>query len=196
MNKKTIATAVIGLSLLWTGCWQKSVHPFFQADDIVFEKQLIGTWTEPKEKKDDESEFWSFSEGRENSYLLEIKDDDTKMEFDVHLFVLGDSRFLDLYSRRRGFSEIPAHHLFRVGKIGGSLELQILSLDWMKNWISEHPDGIAHVKAPDPEKPEDPEKGEIILTAGTKALQRFILAHLNDEGFFDESGKLKRVEGR
>ena len=196
MNKKAIATAVIGLSLLWTGCWQKSVHPFYQDDDIVFEKRLIGTWMEQKEKEDDDPQSWSFSEGRENSYQLDIKGGDTTMEFDAHLFELGGFRFLDLYSQRRAVSEIPAHHLFRIGKIGSALELQVLSLDWIKEWSTEHPEGIAHVQAPDSEKPEDPDKGEVILTAGTKALQRFVLAHLDDEGFFDENGELIRVEGR
>ncbi|MDA1272575.1 MAG: hypothetical protein O2960_00780 [Verrucomicrobia bacterium] len=120
--------------------------------------------------------------------------EDTFVEFDARLFELGDSRFLDLYSRKRAVSEIPAHHLFRIGKIGSSLEIQILSGGWIKDWVKAHPKDIAHVRAPDPDEPENPDKGEIVLTAGTEALQKFVLAHLNDEGFFDESGELRKVE--
>lgn len=194
MNRKTIAAVVVGLSLVWTGCWQKSVHPFYLDDNVVFEQRLIGTWMEQKAKEGDDPQSWSFSEGPKHSYQLEIHDGDENLEFDAHLFELGEARFLDLYSRRRAVSEIPAHHLFRVGKIGSSLELQILSGEWIMEWIEEHPKGIAHVKAHDPEKPEDTDKGEIILTAGTKALQGFVLAHLDDEGFFDESGEFRRAK--
>ena len=192
MKKTHLGIALATLALFCTGCWQKSVHTFYQDNQVLFEDKLLGTWQEPKE--DDHSQSWRFQRGRGDSYELVVQDDDTRLEFDARLFTLGESRFLDLYSRKRSVSEIPAHHLFRVVSVDSSLEIQILSGSWIKDWVNAHPKDIAHVRAPDPDEPDNLDKGEFVLTADTKTLQQFVLAHLHDEGFFDKTGELRKLE--
>ena len=44
----------------------------------------------------------------------------------------------------------------------------------------------------DPEHRDDRDKDEIVLTADTKALQKFVREHLNDEDFFVGDSVLKK----
>jgi hypothetical protein len=196
MKTKALMLCTLGLAVLWTGCWQKSVQPFYKAGDVIFETPLLGTWQD-SDKKPEDSTIWTFARGeKEKTYRLEIKDTDNKYNFDVHLFNIGTNRFLDLYSRNRSVSDIPGHSLLRVGRIGSTMEVRVLSIKWVKDWLKAHPNEIAHIEAADPDHPNDPDQGETILTADTDRLQKFVIAHLDAEGFFDGSGELKKIEAK
>ncbi|MDB6039499.1 MAG: hypothetical protein JWM99_3340 [Verrucomicrobiales bacterium] len=195
MKQKALSICALSLLLL-TACWQKSVYPFYKEKDVIFEPLLLGTWTEP-DKKAEEAATWTFTRGeKESLYRIAIHDGETKLDFDGRLFKLGDKQFLDLYSRQRSISEMPAHHLVKIRSTGSSFDLQILSLDWTRDWLRAHPSEIAHIYAADPEHPDDVTKGEIILTAGTDLLQKFVHDHLDATGFFDGQSTFKKVENK
>ena len=180
--------------LLMTGCWQKSVYPFYKDKDVFFEEKLIGTWREA-DKAADEGTTWTIEKGEvANVYKFHIADKETKLDCDGRLFKLGDTKFLDLYSRNRGVVDMPAHVLFRVKELGESFKLQIMSLGWVRNRLQVYPKEIANVFVIDPEHPDDADKGEFVLTAPTEQLQKYLLEHLNDEGFWEETGELKKVK--
>jgi hypothetical protein len=103
-------------------------------------------------------------------------------------------KLLDLYSRNRGIVDMPAHTLMRVRELGDIFKVQLLSPGWVKNRLQLHPKEIANVFAPNPEHPDDADTGEFILTADTERVQKFLTEHLNDEGFWDEPGELKKVK--
>lgn len=192
MKTKSIALALLSAALLLTGCWQKSVHPFYKDKDVFFEDKLIGTWREA-DKPADEGTIWTIEKAETAKvYKIHIADKETKLDSDGRLFKLNDTQFLDMYSRNRGVLDMPAHTLFRVREIGESFKLQILSLNWMKNRLQLHPKEIANVLVTDPEHPDDMDKAEFILTADTERLQKYLLEHLNDEGFWEETGELKK----
>lgn len=194
MKRKALALCMFGLAVFLTGCWQKSVHPFYKDKDVAFEPLLLGTWNDP-EKKPDETETWAFTRGDgESVYRVNIHDKETHLDFDGRLFKMGDHRFLDLHSRKRSLDEIPAHHLFRVRGIGPSLELQLLSLDWVRDRLQVHPKEIANIYLANPEKPDAANEGQFVLTAGTDQLQKFVLDHLDAEGFFGERMVLKKTD--
>ena len=194
MKTKLFSFAVLAAAALFTGCWQKSVHPFYTEKDVVFEEKLLGEWREA-EKTEDDGTTWTFTKGESpRVYTVKIADKETKIECDGRLFKMGDTQFLDLHSRNRAVLDIPAHTLIRVRDLGESLKIQLLSPTWIKNRLQLHPKEISHIRASDPEHPDDMEKGEFILTADTASLQKYVKEHMNDDDFWEESTELKKVK--
>ena len=194
MKTKLIAAGVFAVAVLLTGCWQKSVYPFYKEKDVFFEEKLIGSWREA-DKAADEGTTWTFEKGESDKvYKIHIADKETKLDCDGRLFKLSETKFLDLYSRNRGVVDMPAHALFRVLDIGESFKLQMLSPGWFKNRLQLHPKEIANIFVTDPEHPDDADKGEFVLTAPTEEVQKYLLAHMNDDGFWEEPGELKKVK--
>ncbi|HUS37473.1 MAG TPA: hypothetical protein VM680_19150 [Verrucomicrobiae bacterium] len=196
MKTKLIALAVLAAAVALTGCWQKSVHSFYTEKDVFFEEKLLGEWREVgKEKEEGEGTTWTISKGElPKAYTIKIADKETKLECDGRLFKMADTQFLDLYSRNRSVLDMPAHTLFRVRELGATFKLQLLSPGWMKDRLQLHPKEISHVLANDPEHPDDGDKGEFILTASTEQLQKYVKEHINDEGFWEEPGELKKTK--
>ena len=189
MKTKLIALAVVAAALMLTGCWQKSVSPFYTAKDLVSGPKLAGTWREAKDSNDssdDDRMTWTFTNAGEKRFDLGLQDKNEKHGFEAHLFTLGEDRFLDLESKTRAVSTVPAHHLFKVIELTPDLKLSALSIDWVQKWLRNHPGALAHIAVADPEHRDNRDKDELVLTADTKALQKFVREHLNDEGFFDE----------
>lgn len=176
-------------ALFMTGCWQKSVEPFYFEKDLMTDPRLVGVWVEPDSEK---PAGWTFSQRDEQSYALKIVDADSHAEFEARLFKIKGEPFLDLFSKNRSMSEIPAHHLLKVRLDENELELRILSQDWMKKWLELHPKTLAHLWLRDPEEPDNSAKKEAVLTAKTAELQKFINEHLSDEGFFEDAAILRR----
>jgi hypothetical protein len=194
MKTKLIALAVMAAALVLTGCWQKSVHPFYTPNDVFFEEKLIGEWREAG-KDEGEGTTWTISKGEApKAYTIKIADKETKLDCDGRLFKLGDTQLLDLHSRNRGILDMPAHTLFRVREIGASFKLQLLSPGKIKERLKANPKELSHVFAHDPEHPENVDDGEVILTASTEQLQKFVKEHVNDESFWEDSGELKRIK--
>ena len=194
MKTKLIALAVVAAALMLTGCWQKSVHPFYTDKDVVFEEKLLGEWREVG-KEEEKGTTWTISKGEApKAYSIKIADKETKLECDGRLFKMGDTQFLDLHSRNRSVLDMPAHTLFRVRELGATFKLQLMSPGWIKDRLQLHPKEISHVRAADPEHPDDADKAEFILTATTEQLQKFVKEHMNDDGFWEEPGELKKVK--
>jgi hypothetical protein len=194
MKIKTFTLLVAAVAILLTGCWQKSVHSYCNDNDIYFDAQILGDWREP-DKDPADATTWSFTRGEaENVYRIHIEDKESKADLDGRLFKLGDERFMDMMSRTRSVNEIPAHHLFRIIEIGPDLKLAIQSREFVQNWIKANPNDLAHVRSYDPEKPGERENDEYILTADTARLQKFVREHWKDEGFFESTTSLKKLE--
>lgn len=190
--KTKFTLALIAAAVLLTGCWQKSVYPFYKEKDVFYEEKLIGTW---REDKGDDPATWKFLKGEiANVYTVHIENKDTKLDCDGRLFKFGDMRLLDLYSRNRGIVDMPAHTLMRVLEIGDSFKVQLLSPGWMKNRLQLHPKEIANVFTSNPEHPDDVDQGEFVLTADTDTVQKYVKEHMNDEGFWEEAAELKKVK--
>src|ERR1051325_3539429 len=179
---------------LLAGCWQKSLNPFYTANDVAFDQKLIGGWTEQKESNEtNESQrnVWTFAEAPNSSYTLDIKDGETTRHYEAHLFKLDGHRLLDLMPIERTVSTIPAHNLFKVVQMGPTLELALLNPDWMHQWLRKNPAALAHIAVVDPEHRDDREKDELVLTADTKALQKFLREHWDEAELFTDAMKFK-----
>lgn len=161
-----------------------SWHPLYTDQDIIFDSQLIGTWT-----KDNGDEVWKFEKDGENKYKLTHSDNEGKSTFEAHLVQLKDRRFLDLYIRDAEESKlsgvakatlVPAHLFLRVDQIASSLKMAAVNPDWVANEANLK--GVAHLK----------EKDRIMFTAETKDLQAFVLKHAEGETLFGDVFTLDR----
>jgi hypothetical protein len=175
-------------TVLLAGCWQKSVSPFYATKDLIAELKLAGTWTEEKEP-DGNRTTWSFVNADTNRFDVAVQNKNERYEFDGRVFKLDNDTFLDFEGKAHGVSIIPAHHLFRLVELGAEMKLAALNPDWMQKWLHRHPDSLAHFT--NPERRNERDKDELVLTADTKALQKFVREHMNDEDFFTDPVVLK-----
>ena len=179
--------------LILAGC-VPSWNPLYTEKDLVFEPALVGTWT-PAEARQDSKETWAFTKTGDKLYQLQQTDEEgRKATFEVRLARLKEHRFLDLYLTKvddddvrlnawAGFSLVPAHLILKVEQIEPALKIAAMNPDWMKEFLKKHPEAIAHRVVYD---------GNIVLTASTSDLQKFVLDHLNDKEFFGGSMELRR----
>ncbi|MDZ7363800.1 MAG: hypothetical protein ONB46_24255 [candidate division KSB1 bacterium] len=72
-----------------------------------------------------------------------------------------------------------------VSQIEPALQLSSLEMDWLKKFIEKNPKVIRHEKI----------NGDILLTASTPELQKFLLAHVKTEGAFGSASNLIRQTG-
>lgn len=184
--KKPIFGLLLLTVVLLGGCWQKSIHPFYTASDLVSEPRLSGAWQIVQEKppKDDRPLTWTFNRKGETEFLLVVEEDGERHEYDARVFKLGDRRYIDLHSRERAVSTVPVHHLFHLVELGAELKVTMLNEDWMRRWLRKHPASLPHIVVADNEEPDNRSREKFVLLADTKMLQNFIRDHLKDSDFF------------
>lgn len=180
MKTRTLVT-ITGIATLLAACIP-SVQPFYTDKDLVFESRLLGEWTKGK---DDEAEVWKFEQAGDRAYTLTLTDKEGKKgEFAAHLFKLKNEHFLDIiptdceYANDQAemvaASMFPGHLLLRVPQLTPELKLAFCDFDWLAKHLADNPKALAHHR----------EDKRIVLTASTKELQKFVLAHLREEEFF------------
>lgn len=175
-------------ALLFAGCWQKSVNPFYTAKDLVSEPKLGGTWTERKANADEKKMVWTFNDATPLRFDLTIRDDDEKHTYEAHVLRLDGARYLDLLAARpREVSTLPVHHLFKLEEVGETLKIAPLNIEWVQEWLRKNPTALAHAAIVDPEHRDDREQDELVLTADTKALQSFLRTHAKEEKFWGKT---------
>jgi hypothetical protein len=183
--RKIISMILLGFMILCSGCI-RSLHPIYTEEDLVFESNLIGQWSE-----EDSKEVWTFSKKGVNGYTLVYTDDKGRQgRFSAHLAKLNGKLFLDLFPEEPELKEndlymfhlLPVHTFLYVKQIEPTLQMSYPDPDWLKKLIAENPKAVKHEEIDD----------EIILTAGTKELQAFWLKHLKTEGVFEDTSNMKR----
>ena len=173
------------LLTLSAGCI-RSLHPLYTDQDVIFNSDLVGCWSQ-----DDSKDTWEFSKQNENEYQLVYTDKEGKSgTFVVHLLRIDGKMFLDLFPgdselKHNAFYQrhiLPVHTIAYVKQIRPTLQMIFPDPNWLKKLIAGNPEAIRHEKIHD----------EIILTASTKALQKFWLKHLDTKGAFGEPSNMKR----
>jgi len=183
--KKTAKWLLPGFLLMLVGC-VRSLHPLYTDQDVIFDEAILGVWGE-----DDSNETWGLTRGGEKEYRLVHTDEDgRKGEFIAHLMNVGGQMFLDLYPvepepRQSGFYHdhlLPVHTFVAVLQTEPALRISYLDPEWLQKFLERQPSAIRHAKVND----------EILITASSKDLQKFLLACLKTEGAFSEPSELKR----
>jgi len=188
--KKRNLIATLGAAALLCSCIP-SVNPFYTARDVVFDPRLPGTWQEKDQP--DHPEVWQFESATNKMYRLTVTEKEDKQgKFDAHLFKLRQEYFLDLipsdcdYATNQAdlvaASMFPGHLLVHVSQLEPELKLAFFDFDWLQKYLEQNPKALAHHQEGD----------RIVLTAGTRDLQKFVLKHLGEGELFEKPGAMVR----
>lgn len=188
--KKNLFLTVAAVALL-SAC-VPSVNPFYTDKDLITDPRLAGTWVETGKKE--RAVLWNFEPATNNVCAVSLKDEDGKAgKFEGHLFKLDKETFLDLTPTECHFDDkqaglvncavIPGHLLVRVNLETEKLSLAFCNPDWTKKFLKENPAALAHRMMDE----------EVILTAETAALQKFVLQHLGKDELFGNFDDYQRV---
>ena len=166
---------VLSIAIGMSGC-VPSLHPLYTDKDLIFEPELLGDWVEAKP---DSKGTLTFSKSDDGAYKVISANDKDTSSFSGHLVKLADKRFLDLSGDSSADCHtlvIPVHMWFLLSRTGSTLQLRDFSDDWLGRILKREPAALKH---------EFVDK-DLVLTASTPELQRFVLLHANTKGAFDE----------
>lgn len=184
-------TLLLTALLFVTGCVQ-SLHPFYTEEQLTFDKNLIGYWTDADGKNTfDIPELDANAEDK--SYRVFYTDEHGKTgEFIVRLarvdkYLIADvtpaERRDDASGMYKGLL-LPVRSFFLVEAGGESLKLRSMDYDWLKKELETRPDAIRHERVGN---------DRILLTAPSDKLQAFVLKHMETPGAFGEWTEFKRT---
>jgi hypothetical protein len=187
------AIIVISAAIILAGCLMKSIHPFYSEEKVVFDRSLIGTWT------DQDSGLWQFSQyvikqgfgtldTVSNSYLVKLWDKESEASyFNVHLFELKGVKYLDFYPIMKKVIEddfysahiLPLHSIAKLDfEKDSMIHIRWYNEEWINKLIQKEQVIISHQKVVD--------EGDttLLITADTKDLQQFFIEHGSDSNAF------------
>ncbi|HUD99360.1 MAG TPA: hypothetical protein VMR62_07270 [Bryobacteraceae bacterium] len=148
-----------------------SIHPLYTPQDLVADSSLEGQWAAS------DGEFWQVQRSGDGYAVTVFHAGETSAEaFNIHLLRLKDTEFADATSKSNPSLGITGHLLARISLQGDDLRVALLDDDWMKKAVKS---GQA------PQSITGEENGQIILTAPTGDLQRFVLQHAADADAWD-----------
>jgi hypothetical protein len=183
--KNALRFAIIGFLLIFTGCVQ-SLNPLYTDADLIFDEALLGVWTDAEG-----AESWAFTSSDEKEYKLLYTDEKGKKGvFKTRLLKIDGKTFLDLTPVKPAGAEndfykanfLPTHTFVQITSPPPNARISYLEPDWLKAYLDKMPSAIRHERL----------SGEIVLTASTKDLQKFLLAHLNTPGAYAKPIDIKR----
>jgi hypothetical protein len=189
---KKILLPLVAVAGLIAAC-VPSVNPFYFDKDVITDARIAGVWLDDSNK--DKPESWTFEASTNRAYAVTVVEDSGKTgKLEGHLFKLGSQMFMDLtptaceYATNQaaitGMAMIPGHLLMRVNLEEKKINLAFTDPDWVKKFLEKNPAAIAHRLVDD----------NVILTADTAALQKFVKQHLGKDELFNGGGDLKKRE--
>lgn len=197
MRFKWILLTVAGIQVL-SSCTIFSLHPLYEAGDLIEEPELIGQWQETSDGK----EYISFEKFKDKKYLFKYlekkpdKNSDTEVDsvsFEAGLLKVGTHYFLDLYPwYEDGRDEswylfrnfIPTHAFLKIEWEGQHMILYLFDYDQMTKLFEQNRIRIKHEMVGD----------FIVITASTRDLQRFIRKYADDPEAFDDPDYFKKIK--
>jgi len=196
-TKLIILTGI--LAMMMSSCLVKSLHPFYTEKDLIYKPELIGTWL----GKD--STTWEISQHKVfNGFLKDEKptpgydivytDQKGTSKFLAHLFNAGGYLYLDFYLPDLEGPDlavmhlVPAHTLAGVELSGNQITIKWYNEEWLVKLFNDNRIRIAHERIPFDLDEKNPDNFQVVLTAPTADLQKFISKYGNDPEAF-KTGK-------
>ena len=192
------------LAALLGGCIPvMSLHPLYNKEDVVFEKNLLGIWVDDsnettwefKRVVDESDSTYKFKRPNESEKAYELvfynNEDGIKGSFFAHLVKLENRLFLDVYPSQLPcakpdpnedwvyniFFLVPVHTFIKIESIEPQLKMRLTDDDEMEKLLKEDPNAVKYELADD----------KLILTASTKELQAFVLKYADDSRVFSDA---------
>jgi len=181
---------------LMSGCFVKSLHPFYRDNEVIFKKEITGNWTGA------DSSVWKIEQSGkfaglfkpdkpENCYKISYTDRKGTAMFIVHLFRLGDKYFLDFYpdevesvNDMMTSHLVPMHTVARVDMAPDRIVIRWYDEEWLIGLFRQNKIRIAHEKVPYEMSGAGSDNYQVILTASTDDLQKFMLKYSDDPNAF------------
>jgi hypothetical protein len=190
LMKRTSAYIVITGMLLMSSCLVSSLHPFYKAEDKIFDPAMLGSWI------DSDSCIWTIEKNMVSDGFMEpeypdstyrityYEEDDIIGRFIGTLFELKGVKYVDFYpdpnedhcvSDFTCMHHFPTHTLARI-----QLDQDILMFYWYGDeWLNElFEQNRIRIKHETVEISKDYERH--LLTAPTEDLQKFIIKYANN----------------
>jgi hypothetical protein len=188
---KTVIKTMTGLALmtLLAGCVVTSVYPFYTAKDVQFDPALLGTWAEAG-STNAANDHWRFDRLNQQAYWLTIGEQNETNRYETHRFHLKQHVFLDLCTTNRMEDHLPLHYLMKLENTGSKLQVKVLNFAWLAKLLEKKPKALRHILVPN--EPGNTNNNQLVLTADTPELQKFILKHINDTNAFGDATELTR----
>ncbi len=192
--KRIVVTGLL-IALLLQGCIVRSLRPFYHDEDIVFQKELIGTWTDQ-----DKSE-WRIHENpfKKGSYEIHLKEKSREVAMMGVLFEVGGDLYLDVVPFEDNLQEVllfdlhlvPTHSVAKVVSMEPtSVTIKWFNEAWLSTLFEQKKIRISHVVVPDAKNNSEKE-GSYLLTATTDELQAFLQKYGREEAAFDGENSVK-----
>jgi hypothetical protein len=196
MNKSRLLSLIAAAALLLLdGCVLVSVAPFYGPNDPIFEEGLVGEWIENNDVQQDEpDERWKFEKQDDLSYKFSwLQKNKPAVISQAHLFKLGDQLLLD-FTQEAGGDEtfpprIPSHLLVRIDQLKPRLKGATMKYEWVVEFLDKNPKALRHHIINNDAKAAN---RELLLTASTEELKRFVAEHLKTEAAWNNF-ELKRA---
>jgi len=196
---KTIVSSAV-LSILFGGCLVMSLHPFFTDTDSVFEKSVIGKWSDKTGKAMLEFKQFGANAYRVTYLQSEVssspggkKESGEPGEFEGHIGKINGVLFLDLYPDKDSWNRLkndalavhlaPTHTVSKVWVEGDKLMVASLDHDWLKDLVTNDRNAVPHEVV----------EGAIVLTGSTEALQAFLKKYAGEPKAFPGADEFHRV---
>jgi hypothetical protein len=199
--KAKIILFFISLSLLVPGCLVISIHPFYTEKDVIYKPELTGKWM------DNDSTSWIIAQHMQfaglfkpdipgQAYDITATDNKGTSLFIAHLFQLGNDMYLDFYpknSKKDNSLEdlhlVPSHSLARVEIKDGRIFIGWYNQEWLLGLFNHNKIRLAHERTPYDIDDKNPDHEQVLLTASTEELQKFILKYGNDPDAFKKKSQ-------
>lgn len=213
---------IIACGFLFTGCFLKSVHPLITQDEAILVDGLEGRWESGNQRWTFVNDLKNVpdltieGENYEGTVGIETEDDlvvegpfylvifeelggsepDTSY-FSAAVGEIGNNLFLDLqlFDFDMTDDSFAQAHLFKVHTFSrltlnqDDLSIELFEDTWISDLIVQNRVRIKHEKVVESIAGED----EILITASSKELQKFIEKYGDDEDAYDDPIELTRV---
>jgi hypothetical protein len=172
--------------MLLAGCIP-SLHPLYTDNDRIQMDEITGDWLSADSTSmyniiavaDHQPAYkLTYSESREKGDLSQRNT--AAADFEVNLVKLGGATFMDFYpgdneslddmNTLLAIHLIPAHTFAKFRVTNDTLFIWRFDPDWLKKLFDENRIRISHEKLDD----------QIVLTASTRELQKFVTKYAND----------------
>jgi hypothetical protein len=174
-----IAAAVC---IFLAGCPTRSLSPLFTQDDISFNAELIGTWKNVKDP-----DVLTIQKSGDKGYTIIVREKNgDSSSFKMELGRLGGYWFMDSQSAAKydDYHVLPTHMIWRLWLANDTMRIASLEGDWLKQMIDARQLDIQHAV----------QNGDIVLTASTEELQKFVLQYADNASAFPKPDLLVRAK--
>ena len=178
--------AALLLALTSSACLVVSLHPVYEPETIAFEPVLLGEWT-----ADEDPVSVTFERAEWHSYHLSYREGDkAPTRLSVRLTKVGETLLLDLTpldGTDIGVLQLPVHGICRVSLDAETLTLAGLNYDTLFERVRAGPAGL-------PASLD--ERKNVVITASTAELRRWLGTHIAEEDLFAAPVTLHRKSAR